>query len=133
MRLDCDNVKVIEIINPYKANTMARKKGSEAKAERTTWFAMILVFALLRFDTGVNIPQFLLPFIIGTILVIGGVYQLSHKWPVSPFTWIIAAILFLFSVWTFIDTLPALPIDMVLVSIVATIIHIVIGIVSNES
>ena len=48
---------------------MARKKGREAKFERATWFAMIFVFALLRFDRDLSIPDILVPTILAAILV----------------------------------------------------------------
>jgi hypothetical protein len=110
---------------------MPHKKGKEAKTERATWFAMILVFALLRFDTGLStLPEYVIPFTIAGILLISGVYQISQKWPVSPFTWGFAFILIILGIATFYYNLPG---DMRLFSFAITVAHIIIGIVSNES
>lgn len=109
---------------------MSNKKGKEAKVERMTWFAMILVFILLSFLPDVTVvPDTLIPFTIAAILILSGVYQLTQKWPVSPFTWIIATLLIGVATYRIFFFLP---VDLVLVSLIGTVIVIVVGIVSNE-
>jgi uncharacterized membrane protein HdeD (DUF308 family) len=110
---------------------MSNKRGKEAKVERVTWFAMILVFMLLRFDPGrdVSFPEFLIPIIIATILLISGVYQVTQKWPVSPFTWIFAGVLMLLGIYGYFYESP---VDLVLASLIITIAMLVVGIISNE-
>ena len=110
---------------------MARKKGAEAKAERATWFAMVLVFALLNFNRGITLPEWFIPVVIATIMAFSGVYQITQKWPVSPFTWGFSALLYVFAFASFFDLY--LPVDMILISLGFTVAHIVVGIVSNES
>lgn len=109
---------------------MTRKKGREAKFERATWFAMIFVFALLRFDRDLSIPDILVPTILSVILVMSGIYQITQKWPVSPITWMIAAALALAVVASLYINIY---IDLILFSIAMTVVHIIVGIVSNES
>ena len=109
---------------------MPHKKGKEAKFERATWFFMIMVFALLRFDRGLSLPEQVIPTIIGLILIFSGIYQISQKWPVSPFTWMIAIILL---VSAFVTLRINLPVDLIFLSFIGAVAHIIIGIISNES
>jgi hypothetical protein len=109
---------------------MPRKKGQEAKFERATWFAMVLLFALLRFDRDLSIPDIVVPIVLASILLMSGVYQITQRWPVSPFTWMIAAALALAVVASLYINIY---IDLILFSIAMTVVHIIIGIVSNES
>ena len=109
---------------------MPQKKGKEAKFERATWFVMIMVFALLRFDRGLTLPEYVVPIVIGLILILSGVYQITQKWPVSPFTWMIGIILLVSAFVTFYINLP---VDLILLSFIGAVTHIIIGIISNES
>ncbi|MDQ7025961.1 MAG: hypothetical protein Q9P44_10430 [Anaerolineae bacterium] len=110
---------------------MARKKGTEAKFERATWFAMVLVFALLRFDRDLSlIPSIFVPIILSLILLFSGIYQISQKWTVSPITWMISVALFLLAITSLYVNIY---IDLILLSIGFTVAHILFGIFSNES
>jgi hypothetical protein len=91
---------------------------------------MVLVFALLRFDRDFRFPVIMVPIILSIILFMSGVYQITQKWPVSPFTWMIAVALFLFAITSLYINIY---VDLILLSIGLTVAHIVIGIVSNES
>ena len=109
---------------------MARKSGKEAKAERTTWFMLILVFMLLRFDRDVSIPDYVIPFVIATILVISGIYQYTQHWRVSPFIWVFTGVLY---VAGFFDSFyGGLPIDLTLLSLILVVIIILMGVITNE-
>lgn len=109
---------------------MTRKKGTEAKFERATWFAMVLVFALLRFDDGYDLPTIVVPIVLSVILLMSGIYQISQKWPVSPITWMISVALFLLAITSLYVNIY---VDLILLSIGMTVLHIVLGILSNES
>lgn len=111
---------------------MPRKTGNEARAERLSWFAMILVFILISFDEDLTIPEFIIPFTIAAILFISGIYQYTRGWRISPLIWITGALLIAFALFDLIATID-LPIDLVLVSLIAVITVIVWGIISNES
>ena len=111
---------------------MPRKTGQEARVERTTWFAMSMPFVLLSFDEGLTLPSYVIPIIISIILLISGVYQYTQGWRISPIVWIISALLMAVSIYEIVASI-TFPIDLVLVSLVAVIIIIVWGIVTNES
>jgi hypothetical protein len=70
--------------------TTARgKSDSEARVERLTWGALVLVFALLQFvPAAANMPNWLVPLSGALILLGSGLYQYSRGWHVSPVTWI---------------------------------------------
>lgn len=111
---------------------MPNKKGKEARVERATWFAMILVFVLLRFDRSVTYTEFLVPISLGIILLVSGTYQITQKWPVSPFTWMFGAVLVLAGITTILPYFTWFREYVVLVSLGITVAFIVIGIISNE-
>lgn len=117
---------------------MPRKTGKEARAERLTWFAMVLVFLVFSFDESVNFPAYIPPFAIALILLISGIYQYSKSWRISPIVWIIFVLMVLtggFAVYSEMYTVPAAFsfIDPVLVALLGTIVIIVFGIITNES
>ncbi|MGB1286988.1 MAG: hypothetical protein ACPG7F_10675 [Aggregatilineales bacterium] len=117
---------------------MARKTGREARAERLTWFAMVLVFFVFSFDENITFPDYIPPFAIALILLVSGVYQYSRKWRVSPFTWIIFVLMLFtggFAVYAERYTIPVLLsfFDPILAALLATVIVIGLGIVTNES
>ena len=65
------------------------KSDREARIERLTWGALVLVFALLQLipDT-TSLPNWFVP-LSGAIILLGsGLYQYSRGWRVSPVTWI---------------------------------------------
>jgi len=108
---------------------MARKTGREARAERMTWFAMVLVFMLLNFDRDLTIPDFVIPFLLAAILLVSGVYQYTQNWRVSPLTWIFFAV---FVIGGIFGVYYNSPIDLRLASLVMVVIIIAIGVITNE-
>lgn len=64
------------------------KSEREARIERLTWGALVLVFALLQFvPETANIPNWFVPFSGAVILLGSGLYQYRRGWRVSPVTW----------------------------------------------
>lgn len=111
---------------------MARRKtGREAKAERMTWFALVLVIMMLYFDRDFVIPDFIVPFVLAGILLISGVYQYTQGWRVSPLTWIIMALLVVAGLYDVFYGLPA-AIDLRLASLIVVVIVIALGVLTNE-
>lgn len=112
---------------------MPRKTDREARVERMSWFAMVMVFILLSFDENLTIPSFLIPFTIAGILLTSGIYQyLQRGWRVSPINWIVAALLIAFALFSITATI-VFPVDLVLISLVGTVVVIGWGVISNES
>lgn len=113
---------------------MARRKTrKEAKAERITWFALVLVIMLIYFDRDFAIPDFIVPFILAGILLISGVYQYTQQgWRVSPLTWIIMVILVGAGLYDMFYTMPAF-LDLRLASLLAVIVIIALGALTNEA
>jgi len=109
---------------------MPRKQGKEAKAERLTWFGLVMVFIILSFDENLSIPDYLVPFIIAGILLISGLYQLRQRWPISPVLWITMTVMILAGLYG-IYFQPF--IDLRLVSLIAVVILIGFGVLTNES
>lgn len=109
---------------------MARKTGREARVERATWFAMVLVFILLNFDRDITIPDWLIPFVIATILTISAIYQYTQNWRVSPVTWVTVVVLVMAGIFAIYYNSP---IDLILVSLGATVGIIAWGIITNEN
>ena len=74
----------------------SRKSEAEAKAERVTWFLLVLIFALLNIFPNVALPNWAVP-LAGSIILLGsGVYQYTNKWRVSPMTWIAGSLMLFF-------------------------------------
>jgi hypothetical protein len=108
---------------------MSRKTGKEARAERITWFAMVVVFMLISFDRNVTLPDYIVPFVIAGILFMSGIYQYTKQWRVSPATWITGAVLTLAGIFGIYYNSP---VDLRLVSLVAVLIIIGLGVLTNE-
>lgn len=120
-----------------------RKSPQEAKAERTTWFFLVLVFIALNFDREGDIAGFAVPIICAFILLFSAIYQqLQRRWRVAPIVWIIATGLLILggTIWYF-QTVAAnnaaaqailLYLNPVLISLVATVIVILMGVLTNE-
>jgi hypothetical protein len=115
---------------------MARKTGKEARAERVTWFALILIFIPLNFGNWMaTIPVFLFPLAVAAVLLMSGIYQWRNNWRVSPIVWMVAAVMLLLGGLALYmpNTLSAFRIDPLLLALIATIVVIVFGVLSNES
>jgi apolipoprotein N-acyltransferase len=110
---------------------MARKTGKEARAERITWFAMILVFLPMSFPNVQMWDGYITCGLLGLILLVSGVYQKTKRWQVSPLTWVIMTFLFIAAGadWYFNRTI----VDLNLVGLGATFAVILVGILTNES
>lgn len=65
-----------------------RKSQAEESVERTTWFLLVLIFALLYIFPEDNVPKWIIPVSGAFVLLGSGVYQYSRRWRVSPVTWI---------------------------------------------
>lgn len=118
------------------------KSREEAKVERRTWLALAGVFILLSlFDPENTLPDYAVAFTIAGILMASGIYQFmqsddNESWRVSPVTWIVAAILGLFATFYAFSEFRGwirLPLDLRLISLGATYIIIIMGILTNEA
>ena len=122
---------------------MARKSAAEAKAERTTWFFLVLVFIILSFDREDTIPDFAVPIVTAVILFVSAFIQLRRGWRVAPIVWIIATILALVGGLTYYFETQVTPneaidivltyLNPVLISLAATVLVILLGVLTNES
>ena len=88
-----------------------------------------------------NFAQHMIAFTISGILFASGIYQFvqsddNESWRVSPVTWIVAAILFLFAVFYAFSQFRGwirIPLDLRLLSLAGTYTIIVLGILTNEA
>lgn len=118
------------------------KTQAEAKVERRTWLALAGVFILLSlFDPNNTLPDYFIAFTIAGILLLSGIYQFMRSdnnvsWRVSPITWITAAILAVFATYSALAAYRSwliIPLDLRLISLIATYVIIIMGILTNES
>lgn len=117
---------------------MSSKTGQEARVERITWFALCMVCIIMYFDDQQLLPTFLIPFLVAIILIFSGVYQYRRGWRVSPVLWGASAILLALGSWGVAAGMevggfivpPAFGLR--LISLVAVIVIIVFGIITNE-
>ncbi len=118
------------------------KSKEEAKVERRTWLAMAGVFIVLSlFDPENALPDYVVAFTIAGILMTSGIYQFmqsddNESWRVSPITWIVAAILGLFATFYAFSEFRGwirIPIDLRLLSLGATYLILILGILTNEA
>lgn len=110
---------------------MAGKSPKEARVERVTWFALVMLFVPLNFGQWLQmIPAYFFPAAVGIILIISGGYQYSQGWRVAPIVWIIAALMIAYAGYGwYMKPL----VDPVLISLVGVIFVISLGILTNES
>lgn len=115
---------------------MSRKTGKEARAERITWFALVMVFAPLSLGNWLQtMPPYVVPFAVMLILLVSGFYQYRQGWRVSPIVWIIAALMGVmggYGIYTENRGIEPL-VDPILVALVGTVGIIGFGVLSNES
>ncbi len=71
------------------------KSEAEARAERLTWFFLVLIFAALQLlsQNNINIQNWLVPLSGAVVLLGSGLYQYANRWRVSPTTWLAGALL----------------------------------------
>ena len=107
------------------------KSEREARIERLTWGALVLVFALLQFipDTA-NVPHWLVPLSGAVILLVSGVYQYKRGWRVSPVTWAGGVLLAVFTYYNFRVDPSA---NFLGLSLLVFAIVILFGVVSGET
>lgn len=99
---------------------------------------MVVVFILISLDERLTEPSFWVPLVISAILFISGIIQYQNGWRISPFTWIVGAVLLVIGGLTWYFSRPEVAVslqflDPILISLLATVIVIVYGIISNES
>jgi hypothetical protein len=74
------------------------KSEREARIERLTWGALVLVFALFQFiPETAAVPNWLIPLSGAVILLGSGMVQYSRGYQVSPVTWIGGVLLAVFA------------------------------------
>ena len=80
----------------YNSGGYRGKSTAEARAERLTWFFLVLIFAILQLlnQNNIGIQNWLVPMSGAIVLIGSGLYQYSHHWRVSPVTWLGGALLF---------------------------------------
>ncbi|QPC80734.1 hypothetical protein G4Y79_13535 [Phototrophicus methaneseepsis] len=115
-----------------------RKSRQEARVERFTWFAMVVIFILISLDERLTYPGYWVPIAISAILFISGFIQYQNGWRISPLTWIVGAVLLVVGGLTWYFAQPEIGVsiqffDPILISLIATVVVIVYGIISNES
>jgi len=111
---------------------MARKTNQEARVERLTWYAMVIVFIVVGFDRDLLLPTWLIPGALGGILFYSALYQYSKikkGWRAGLLNIVVATMLILLAAYDFYLGSPA---DPILISFIATIAIIAYGIITNE-
>lgn len=107
-----------------------RKTGREARIERLTWYAIVLIVIMMNFfDQNLVLPSYIIPLIIASILIVSGVYQQMQGYGVSLISWGVAIALILFAAF---EIYYNLPFDLRLLSIVGVVVVIVSGVITNE-
>lgn len=104
-----------------------RKTGTEAKAERFTWFSIVIVFLFMTnngFDGAATLG------IVSLILLASGLYQWRKRWSVGPAVLLAAGIGIVISLYSFWQPLP---VDLSLASFVLIVFVIFVGIITNDS
>jgi len=99
---------------------------------------MVVIFILISLDERLTEPGFWVPLVLSAILFISGIIQYQNGWRISPFTWIVGAVLLVIGGLTWYFSRPEVAVsvqflDPILISLLATVIVIVYGIITNES
>ncbi len=111
-----------------------RKSKAEQKAERVTWFMLVLIFALISIaQDNLNIgalPNWLVP-LSGAIVLLGsGIYQFNNNWTVSPITWLTGTVLLMFGL---VNILVDPTLDLTGLSLLAFAAVILFGLLTGET
>ncbi len=107
-----------------------RKSEAEARVEQVTWFLLVLIFAAMSMLPEGSVPNALVP-LGGALVMLGsGLYQYSHRWRVSPITWVVGSLMMAIGLYSIyvnqtVDLLPH--------SLVAFAIVIGFGVVTGET
>jgi hypothetical protein len=75
-----------------------KKSEAEARIERLTWFAMVLVFAVIYIVPEGTVDNWMVPFAGAVILLGSGLLQYTRRWRVSPITWMAGTVMLLLAV-----------------------------------
>ena len=110
--------------------TDRHKSHAEAKVERITWFALVLVFAVLQIIPAETTPNFVVPLLGAIILFASGVYQYTRKWTVSPVTWVAGAFLLVAAGYSYLMN-PK--VDMLGISMLIFAVVIGFGVLTGET
>ncbi len=109
----------------------ATKTSKEARIERVTWFALVMVFIPLNFGQWLHtIPAYFFPAAVGVILIVSGVYQYGQGWRVAPIVWIIAALMIAYGGYAWY-TRPW--VDPILIGLIGVVAVIGLGVLTGES
>lgn len=111
---------------------MARKTAQEARVERMTWYAMVIVFIVVGFDRDLMLPSWLVPGVLGSILFFSALYQYSKiklGWRAGMLNIVAATVLILLAAYDFYIGSPA---DPILISFIVTVAIIAYGVITNE-
>ncbi|MFZ4813582.1 MAG: hypothetical protein ACOYL5_03525 [Phototrophicaceae bacterium] len=118
------------------SSSVNRKGRGEERAERITWFALVLIFALLSVaedNFGLNssvLPNWLVPLSGATVLLGSGFYQYSRHWRVSPVTWIAGSLLLVFGL---VNVLVEPTLDLTGLSLLSFAAVILFGLLTGET
>lgn len=84
-----------------KTATSGRKNQAEAKIERMTAILLVGIFALIYIteQRNIDVPNALVPFAGGVILLGSALYQYGQRWRVSPWTWISGTALLMMAIY----------------------------------
>lgn len=114
-----------------------RKSADEAKAERITWFLLVLIFGILSviqdnllITQAVVIPNWIVPMSGALVLIGSGMYQYNNHWRVSPVTWMAGMILLIFGL---INLLVDQTLDLTGLSLLAFAAVILFGLLTGET
>lgn len=107
------------------------KSKKELRVERITWFGLVAIFivgSIIPDDT--TIPNAVIPFTAGAVLILSGVYQYSRKWRVNFITWIAGTLMLVMGAYS-VYSRPDLDMRFMVIILVALVIAV--GVVTNET
>lgn len=107
------------------------KSESEARVERVTWAALVVIFAVLQLlPEETAIPNWAVPAAGALILFGSGIYQYTKRWRVGAMTWIGGTVMALLAFYSFemnpfFETLP--------IALIVFAVVILVGVLTNET
>lgn len=106
------------------------KSWAEARIERLTWFALVLVTATISILPENTFPKAAIPFSGATILLGSGLYQYMQRWRVSPVTWIAGSVMLIMGLYNLYMNPNA---DLFLPTMITFALVILFGTLTNET